>query len=230
MSAIELTPEQKEIVLLPVGEPCTVFLEGPAGCGKTTVAVQRLLYLLDVGVRADHTLVWVPQRSFGRPYVEALRQPTIPAGARVDVLSIDGLARRTLDLFWPVVAERAGFNPTREPRFLTLETAQYYMDQVLEPFIQEGAFGDVTVSRSRLLSQIIDNLNKAALVGFPHTEIGARLSAAWSGPSSRERVYEAVQRAANAFREYCLQHNLLDFSLQVETFIHHVWPQPECRA
>ncbi|MBC7233450.1 MAG: hypothetical protein H5T68_09465 [Chloroflexi bacterium] len=230
MADIELTPEQKSLVLMPVGEPRTVFLEGPAGCGKTTVAVQRLLYLLDVGVRADHILVWVPQRSLGWPYVEALRRPTIPAGARVDVLSVDGLARRALDLFWPVIAERAGFNPTQEPRFLTLETAQYYMDQVLEPFIREGAFGDVTVSRNRLLSQIIDNLNKAALVGFPHTEIGARLIAAWNGPSSRERVYEAVQRAANAFREYCLQHNLLDFSLQVETFIRHVWPQSECRA
>lgn len=228
--AIEWTPEQKRLVLAPVGEPRTVFLEGPAGCGKTTAAVERMLHLLDVGVRADSVLVWVPQRSLGQPYIEALRRPTVPAGARVDVLSVDGLARRTLDLFWPVIAAHAGFDPTREPIFLTLETAQYYMDQMLEPFIQEGAFGDVTVSRSRLLSQVIDNLNKAALVGFPHTEIGARLSAAWSGPSSRMRVYDAVQRVASAFRDYCLQHNLLDFSLQVETFIRHVWTQPECRA
>jgi hypothetical protein len=227
---VELTPEQKRLVLAPVGEPRSTFQEGPAGCGKTTVAVQRMLHLLDVGVRADSVLVWVPQRSLGRPYVEALRQPSAPAGGRVDVLGIDGLARRTLDLFWPVVSGPAGFDPAREPVFLTLETAQYYMDQMLQPFIQEGAFGDVTVSRSRLLSQIIDNLNKAAVVGFPHEEIGDRLIAAWSGPSSRERVYEAVQRAASAFRDYCRQHNLLDFSLQVETFTRHAWAQPECRT
>ncbi len=230
MPEIELTPEQKRLVLTPIGEPRAIFLAGPAGCGKTTVAVQRLLHLLDVGVRADSILVWVPQRSLGLPYVQALRCPTVPAGARVDVLSVDGLARRMLDLFWPIIAAQAGFDPSREPTFLTLETAQYYMEQVLEPFIQEGAFGDVIVPRHRLLSQVIDNLNKAALVGFPHTEIGARLSAAWSGPSSRERVYEAVQRAANAFRDYCRQHNLLDFSLQVETFARHVWSQPECKA
>jgi len=231
MREIELTPEQKDLVLGVIGEPKSTFLEGLAGCGKTTVAVQRMLHLLDVGVRADSILVWVPQRSLGRPYVEALCRPTVPAGARVDVLSVDGLARRTLDLFWPLIAGPAGFaDASQEPTFLTLETAQYYMDQVLEPFIEEGAFGDVTVPRNRLVSQIIDNLNKAALVGFPHGEIGARLIAAWSGPSSRERVYEAVQRAADAFRDYCLQHNLLDFSLQVETFTRYVWRRPECKA
>ncbi len=230
MPEIELSPEQRHIVLAPVGEPRAVFLEGPAGCGKTTVGVERMLYLLDVGVRADRTLVWVPQRSLGRPYREALRHPSAPVGTMVDVLSLDGLARRTIDLFWPVTASRAGFDPTRGPVFLTLETTQYYMDQVLEPLVEAGAFGDVTVSRNRLLSQIIDNLNKAALVGFSHTEIGARLIAAWGGPSSRERVYEAVQLAASTFRDYCLQHNLLDFSLQFETFASHVWPCTECKA
>jgi hypothetical protein len=230
MPEIELTPGQKQIVLARVGEPRAVFLEGPAGCGKTTVGVERMLYLLDVGVRADRMLVWVPQRSLGRPYTEALRHPSAPPGTLVDVLSVDGLARRTIELFWPVTAEKAGFDPSRGPVFLTLETTQYYMDQVLEPFEEAGAFGDVTVSRNRLLSQIIDNLNKAALVGFPHTEIGTRLIAAWDGPSSRERVYEAVQLAGSAFRGYCLQHNLLDFSLQLETFARHVWPCPECKA
>jgi hypothetical protein len=226
----ELTPEQNELVHAAVGEPRTTFLEGRAGCGKTTVAVQRMLYLLDVGVRADSVLVWVPQRSMGQPYVAALRRPEVPAGARSEVLSVDGLARRSIDLFWPLVAERAGFDPSHEPVFLTLETAQYYMDQVISPFIEEGWLGDVTVSRSRLLSQILDNLNKAALVGFPHTEIGARLTAAWSGVSSRERVYEAVQVVASAFRSYCLKHNLLDYSLQLQTFAQHVWTHVECKA
>jgi hypothetical protein len=230
MAEIELTPEQTRLVRAPMGEPRTTFLEGPAGGGKTTVAVERMLHLLNVGVHAGSILVWVPQRSLGRPYVEALRRPTVRAGARVDVFSLDGLARRSIDLFWPVIAESAGFDPSRDPTFLTLETAQYYMDQVLDTFIQEGAFGDVTLSRNRLLSQILDNLNKAALVGFPHTQIGPRLIGAWSGPSSRERVYEAVQRAASAFRDYCTQHNLLDFSLQLETLVCHIWRQPDCKA
>ncbi len=224
-----LTPEQKYVALAPVDDPRTTFLEGPAGCGKTTTAVQRLLYLLEVGVPADSILVWVPQRSLARPFVQALRQPDTPSGAQVEVLSVDGLARRMIELFWPLFADEAGFDPLREPTFLTLETAQYYIDEVVQPLVDEGLFGDVTVPRNRLLSQIIDNLNKAALVGFPQTEIAERLGAAWAGPSSRLRVYEAVERAASAFRTYCLSHNLLDFSLQLDTFVKHVWNRAECR-
>ncbi len=226
----ELTPEQQDVILAPVGQPRRVLVEGPAGCGKTTAAVQRLRHLLDVGVRADTIIVWVPQRSLGRPYVDVLRRFDVPAGARVDVLGIDGLARRTLDLFWPVVAGEAGFDPTHEPVFLTLETAQYYMNQILEPYVQGGDFGDVVIARNRLCSQILDNLNKAALVGFPSEEIGVRLSAAWSGPSSRQRVFEAVQSAANDFRGLCTKHNLLDFSMQIQVFTQHLWPRPECRS
>jgi hypothetical protein len=224
-----LTPEQKSVALAPVDDPRTTFLEGPAGHGKTTTAVQRLLYLLSVGVPASSMLVWVPQRSLARPFNEALRQPDTPAGTQVQVLSIDGLARRMTELFWPSIAAQAGFDPLREPTFLTLETAQYYMETVVQPLIDEGLFGGVTVPANRLLSQIIDNLNKAALVGFHHTEIAERLGAAWGGPSSRLRVYEAVERAGHAFRTYCLLHNLLDYSLQLDTFMTHVWARQECR-
>ncbi len=230
MSALELTPEQRQIVFAPVGEPRTTFLEGPAGCGKTTAAAHRMLYLLGAGVRADRMLVWVPQRSLGQPYIDALRRPDLPAGPSTDVLSVDGLARRAVVLFWPVVAEDAGFDPSLGPTFLTVETAQFYMDQVLDPFVDAGLFGDVTVPRYRLLSQILDNLNKSSLVGFSHMEIGQRLTAAWNGASSRERVYEAVQLAAKAFRNYCVEHNLLDFSLQLETLVRHIWPRGECRT
>ena len=87
----------------------------------------------------------------------------------------------------------------------------------------------VTLDRNRLYSQIIDNLNKAAVVGFPYTEIGERLKAAWTGEPGQLRVYEDVQAGANRFREYCLAHNLLDFSLQLEVFVQHLWPMQLCR-
>ncbi len=223
-----LSDEQRDLVELALDSK--VFLEGPAGSGKTTAGVAWLLRLLESGVPARSILLFVPQRTLATPYMEALRRPSIGAGGQVTVYTIGGLAQRMVDLFWPLVGERAGFaHPDQPPVFLTLESAQYYMARIVRPLLAEGYFETVTIDRNRLYSQILDNLNKAAVVGFPHTEIGQRLIDAWSGERSQRRIYEEAQECANRFRNFCLQHNLLDFSLQVEVFWEHLWPQPICR-
>lgn len=223
-----LTPEQLHIIESPVD--ARIFLEGPAGCGKTTVGVERLLHLMAQGVPGNSILLMVPQRTLAQPYYQALNTPGVVAGGMVDVVTLGGLARRMVDLFWPLIAEKAGFaHPEQPPTFLTLETAQYYMAHLVRPLLEQGYFDSVVIDRNRLFSQILDNLNKAAVVGFPHTEIGERLKAAWAGDPGQVRIYEDAQSCANRFRDYCLAHNLLDFSLQIEVFLHHLWTEPLCR-
>ncbi|MBI5564039.1 MAG: hypothetical protein HY870_04015 [Chloroflexi bacterium] len=196
------------------------FLEGPAGSGKTTLATAHLRDLIASGVRGDSLLVLAPQRSLLKPHQIALHQADLPAGEQIDALTIGGLARRSVDLMWPAIAAESGFKqPDRPPTFLTLETAQYYMEFVVRPFVAERFyFEHVRVSPDRLYSQLLDNLNKAALVGFPHAEVGKRLIDAWEGPSAQTITFAQVQDCLNRFREYCLTHNLLDFSLQIELF------------
>jgi hypothetical protein len=223
-----LTDDQRALIEHPIER--RLFLEGSAGTGKTAAGIARLLHLLDSGVPADSILIIVPQRTLASPYYDALRRSTVRAGGQVAILTVGGLAQRTVDLFWPLVAEDAGFgHPDEPPTFLTLETAQYYMARLVRPLLDQGAFETITIDRNRLYSQIIDNLNKAAVVGFPYTEIGQRLKAAWSGEESQRRIYDEAQACASRFREYCLTHNLLDFSLQLEVFLKHLWTMPLCR-
>jgi hypothetical protein len=221
-----LSDPQRALIGRPVERK--VFLEGPAGTGKTTAGIERLLHLLAAGVPARSILVLVPQRTLATPYYEALRRPTVRPGGHVTVFTVGGLAQRMVDLFWPLVAEAAGFaHADQPPTFLTLETAQYYMARLVRPLLDAGYFEAVTIDRNRLYSQILDNLNKAAVVGFPHTEIGERLKAAWGGERSQARIYDEAQACATRFRDYCLAHNLLDFSLQLEVFLKHLWhPAP----
>lgn len=219
-----------ELIAAPYHNNATTFVSGPPGAGKTTLAVRRLDYLLAQGVPAEQILILVPQRTLALPYYEYLHRADLPARGVVDVATIGGLARRTVDLFWPLAGEPAGFaQPHRRPHFLTLETAQYYMDRIAEKFLSEGAFDGVRISRARLVSQVIDNLNKAAAVRFPLQEIAPRLQRAWSGESAMLRIYDAVQAMALAFRQECLAGNRLDWSLQIEVLQQHLLPLPLLR-
>ncbi|MFH2102035.1 MAG: UvrD-helicase domain-containing protein [Chloroflexota bacterium] len=225
---MELTSAQQIVLGTTLGTK--IFLSGPAGCGKTTVGVHWMLSMLASGILPESVLVLTPQRTLQEPYEASLRNPSAPAAGQVTMATMGGLARRMVELFWPIVVESAGFaHPDRTPQFLTIETAQYHMARIVRPLLNQGYFDSLTIDRNRLYSQIIDNLNKAATVGFPHKEIGERLSAAWLGDPVQRRVYTDAQECADRFREYCLENNLLDFSLQLEIFRNTLWHTPECR-
>jgi hypothetical protein len=225
---VDLTPEQNAIVAAPMG--AKVFAYGIAGSGKTTAGAARLRSLLSSGIGGDSILVLTPQRTLQDPYLQAARSSEVTAGTPVVPATIGGLARRLCDWFWPLVSHSGAFSdPRRAPTFLTLETAQYYMAHIVRPLLDEGHFDSVTMDRNRLYSQILDSLNKSAAVGFSYTEIGSRLDAAWDGQPGQRRIYADAQDCASRFRTFCLQHSLLDFSLQLEMFWNVLWPEPQVR-
>lgn len=223
---MQITSEQQSLVDLPLKSK--IFLQGTAGTGKTTAGVLWLQKLIEAGVPPHQVLVFVPQRSLADPYLLSMRGDYFGVHSLINAMTFGGLARRTVDLFWPLISDVAGFkNPNQPPYFLTLETAQYYMAHIVRPLIEtEGFFESLTINRNRIYSQILDNLNKSAIVGFPHQEIGQRLKQAWIGNIEQLHIYDDVQSCANHFRQFCLDHNLLDFSLQVEVFTKYLWTLP----
>lgn len=222
------TDIQRQIIESPID--LKLFVSGPFGTGKTAVGVERMRYLLEQGVPADSILMLTPQRAMQERFLDLLYSPERVAGGEVTSSTMGGIARRMVDLFWPLAAEAAGFaSPDQPPIFLSLETAQYYMAHIVRPLLDQGYFESVTMDRNRLYSQILDNLNKAAVIGFPPTQIAERLDAAFYGEPAQRRVYADAQDCALRFREYCLQHNLLDFSLEMEVFSNMLWPLPQVR-
>jgi DNA helicase IV len=66
MPSLTLFNHQLALIKRPIGSK--IFLEGPAGTGKTTAGVGRLLHLLDSRACARSILVLVPQRAQATPY------------------------------------------------------------------------------------------------------------------------------------------------------------------
>lgn len=207
-----------------------LFLAGLAGSGKTTIAKAFLQNLFSEGVPGNEILILVPQRSLGLAYQETLA--TIPElnGGFPTIQTMGGIAQRMIRLFWPVVAAQAKFtHPELPPNFLTLETAQYYLMKVCQPLFEKNYFESIRAKKPRIMSQILDNLNKAAVVGFNHLEISEKLKTAWNQLPGHLHAYDEAQDCANAFRDFCLGHNLLDFSLQFSLFANFLWKSVICR-
>lgn len=218
-----LTDAQRDLIEHPFSD--RIYLQGPAGSGKTTAAAYRLYSMIHHGIPANQILVLVPQRTLATQYFEIRSGSDLPAGGLVDILTLGGLAQRMIRLFWPIIAGNVGFaHPDLPPFFLNIETAQYYMARLVYPLLDEGFFDTVHIDRNRIYSQILSNLNSASASGFPYSEIGDRLINAWEGKPEQKRVYQDAQKCADLFRKFCLDHNLLDFSLSLDVFCNHLWP------
>jgi hypothetical protein len=224
----QLTSLQQRIVSFPRDGGGSLFLRGLPGTGKSIAMLGRLAALLREGRRPYEILVLVPQRAQSDRYEKMLAQLQAPTRGGVEIVTFYSLAQRAVGLFWPLIAGVAGFRfPDREPTFLTIETTQYFMWRLVEPLMtREGYFSSLIIRRGRLLSQLIDNLNKSALVGFDHTDIYRRLKGAWPGDAERVNNFWQAQDCAIRFRQYCLEHNVLDFSLVTELYHRYMLSHP----
>ena len=201
------------------------YLVGPPGAGKTSRLVDRLVQLLEQNTRPDRILVLVPQQSQARVFRAALARV---AGANrprgePDIDTIYSLAQNHVSLFFPLIAPMAGFaNPAQEPMTINTEAAQYFVGRLVQPRIED--FSDLKLQWPRLLRQILDNLNKAAVCGFPIDQIAERLGSAWAGDPQRLVSYQRAQEVALDFRQFCLENSLLDFSLLMQLFAQYLLP------
>lgn len=197
------------------------YLTGHPGTGKSSRLADHLVSLLDAGVRPDRILLLTPQQAQAERFRAAQMRVKRRTRGEPFVSTIYSLAQQHVSLFFPRVAPRAGFvHPKREAVFIDVELTQYFLDQIAAPYIAE--FEDLKLSRPRLISQILDSMNKASTANFPLDELAERLNASWTGPEPRAHHYRRVQEIALTFRRFCLQHNLIDFSLSMNVFGEHL--------
>ena len=223
-----MVPEFTRAVHAPLFERHSCFLAGPLVAGQRQALIERLRVLLAAGVPGYAILVLLPDRATARRFRQAVDRLDLGPYSTVDLQTYYGLASRLVRLFWPLVAGKAGFAaPARPPVFLNYEAAQYLMGQVVEPLLAEGYFEGLYLRPQRILSQLLDNLNKAAVADFALAEVAPRLSRAWAGEEQRLRVYEQVQTCIDRYRSHCLRHGLLDASLVFEICHRHLIAQEE---
>lgn len=221
-----LTLNQAQLDFLENAKTGPILLKGEFGTGKTTASLFRMLHLEKSRRRQlSSTLVLAPQYPLLQPYRQAQLEKRANQ-SQTALMTFSSLVKRNVALFWPLVASQAGFaHPELEPRFLTIETAQFFLSQIVDPLMDKGIFSGITIPRNRIYSQLLDSLNKSAIIPLDYRGISGRLKSAWTGGPEQLLTYDEVQVCLNAFRAKCLKENLLDYSLQVEVFTRQLWPQ-----
>ena len=217
MTMQQYNSQQQEVIQCEITSH--LFIEGPFKSGKTSAAVARLKKMAVHSDPQQQILILTPQSSLSKPYRRCLLEPDFPTGVAPTVTTLAGLSRQFIRLYWAVIAQEGGFKGrSASPTFLNMESAQFFMEQICRPYLEKGYFLEIRIDQARLFSQILDTMNKAALVGYPLQETAQRLTAAWDGEPIRAKHYQQSQECALAFRNFCLRNDLLDFSLQLETF------------
>ncbi len=223
-----LTVEQRAAVEWPVAGAEHRALIGPAGTGKTTALIYRIAHLVEQRVPGYSILVLAPDRQTRQRFRELLSQVVREPHSDVEIFTYYSLARRFVTLFWPLVARDAGFrHPERRPAFITFELAQYLMHRIVEPLVDAGFFEGLALRPARLVSQLLDNLNRAAVNGYHYSEIGERLKGGWPGDVDRLVYFDQAQACADAFRAECLERGVLDISLTTEVFHQQLIRSPQ---
>ena len=225
-----LAPTLRPIVAFPADQGRSLFVHGTAGSGKTTALQRRLLSLLAGGTSSYTILTLLPQPGAAQGYREVVSQGGLGPYLDLHLATYSGLAREMVTLFWPAIAGPAGFAaPHRPPTFLSYELAQVQMERVIAPLRSAGAFEGLRLRPQQILSQLLDNLNRAALNGLSLAEMEERLVTTWSGDPERVIYFEQAADAARRFRQHCLDSNSLDVSLIIDLFQHHLVEYPVFR-
>lgn len=218
-----LTPDQRAIVEAASDQGQSVFVHGPAGTGKTTALQQRLTALLAAGIPSYSVLTLLPDPGSAEGYHAALGEAQLGPYSDPHLTTLAGLAREVVTLLWPLVARPAGFAaPHKPPVLLSYDLAQVQMRRVIAPMLAKGAFQGLRMRPQQVLSQLLDNLNRAALNGLTLDEMEERLVRTWNGHASHIRYFRQAADAARRFRQSCLEANLLDLSLVIDVFHRHI--------
>ena len=214
--------------LPPVASPHRLYIEGAFGTGKTDLGLMRLQWAMqEVQGHGQTVTLLVPSRYALRRLRQRLAGTMPIAHSPFRLITFAGLMMDAVALAWPALAEKAGYpDPVPTPRFLNLESAQH----LLAPEVQEraihGQFEAATRHHSpgnnRLLSQLVDNLSKAAMYGYSLEEAYIRLARSVAPGRFQEGRLEALRtalRVSRKFRRNCLRQNLVSIDLLYELFL-----------
>lgn len=204
-----------------------LYVQGPLGTGKTGMALQRLAWLQEqLPAEGPAITVLVPSGYALRQLRRRAARNPVRIASPYRLLTFFALMRGAVDLAWPVIAERCGYvHQGQEPTFLNLETSQYILAEWVDEMVTQGQFEAVLQDRHftphRLITQVLDNMTKAAMYRYPLAHAYERLMLAVPEGKFRQarlNVYRNALALSRRFLRHCRTQGLVSQGLLYHLF------------
>ncbi|MBU3127716.1 hypothetical protein [Clostridium tagluense] len=153
-----------------------ILVKGNSASGKTTLAVSKYRNMIEnENIKSSNILCLFMNKYQNITWTKDMIFNT---ASDIRKSSYYGFIRRELSLYWPYVVENCKEIKINilKPEFASFDATNYAMKALVEHFRKsKGYFQDITSTSSKIASDLISNINNAALSLVPFDEIGTRL-------------------------------------------------------
>jgi len=153
-----------------------ILVKGNSASGKTTLAITKYRNLIEnKNIKTSNILCLFMNRYQNITWSKDMIFNT---ASEIRKSSYYGFIRRELSLYWPYVVENCTEIEINilKPEFASFDATNYAMKALVMNFKKsKGYFQDITSTSSKIASDLISNVNNAALSLVPFEEIGTRL-------------------------------------------------------
>lgn len=153
-----------------------ILVKGNSASGKTTLAISKYRHMIEnKNIKSTNILCLFMNKYQNITWTKDMSFNTT---SEIRKSSYYGFIRKELSLYWPYVVEKCDEIKINllKPEFASFDATNYAMKALVEHFrTSKGYFSDITSTSSKIASDLISNINNAALSLVPFNEIGTRL-------------------------------------------------------
>ncbi|MBU3191521.1 hypothetical protein K9O30_19585 [Clostridium bowmanii] len=153
-----------------------ILIKGNSASGKTTLATTKYRDLIEnKNIKSSNILCLFMNRYQNITWSKDMIFNTT---SEIRKSSYYGFIRRELSLYWPYVVENCKEIKINilKPEFASFDATNYAMKALVDHFKKaKGYFQDITSTSSKIATDLISNINNAALSLVPFEEVGTRL-------------------------------------------------------
>ena len=194
----------------------SIIVSGKSGSGKTTLAIEKYKHMIEEEkINSENILVLVMNRHQAMTWKKEL---CLKTAGEFKIYTYQNFVSRELSKFWPIIESKCSRieKKSLKPEFISTDLANYMMELLVNYYRRKGYLVDITSHSSRVASDLVSNINKAAMSLVDFKEIGTRLynSLQIKESISREN-YEHIDYIIDYYINSFLKHGVLDYGIGI---------------